>query len=119
MNSEKDISDLQSMFEKNLIAGTRVLNLCPDPDVFLKPNFVDSESRVFIFWPEFLKIDYLNESFQDLNPEAVVSCFSESSETFGIKNLEELTNSGSRRAILVDSIDGKSGHDWQIWKFDQ
>jgi hypothetical protein len=118
-NSEKDLADLQSMFEKNLISGTRVLNLCPDPDVFLKPNFVDSESRVFIFWPEFLKIDYLKESFADINPEAVVSCISERSETFGLKNLQELTNSGSRKVVLVDSIEGKSGHDWQIWKFDE
>lgn len=118
-NFGKEIADLQSMFKKNLKEGTRVLNLCPDPDVFLKPNFVDSESRVFIFWPEFLKIDYLKDSFVNLNPEAVVSCFSERSEIFGIKNLQDLINNESRKVILVDSIYSKSGHDWQIWTFDK
>ena len=116
--SANEISTLQMFFERNISDGTRVLNLCPDPDILLKPKFVNTDSRVFIFWPEFFKIDYLKKTFQSSQPEAAVSCFSENTDTVSLRDYKKLIDNGSTRAILVDSIGNLSGHDWQIWKFE-
>ncbi len=115
-NSAKEIKILQNLFERNLTPGKPVLNLCADPDIFLNTNYPNSESRIFIFWPEFLKSEYLRDAFQKTQPESVISCFSQKTQTIELRQFQEFVNNGSRKAILVDSIENKSGHDWQIWK---
>lgn len=115
-NSAKEISILQNLFERNLTPGKSLLNLCPDPDVFMNTNYPNSDSRIFIFWPEFLKSEYLRESFQKIQPKSVITCFSHKTQTIELRQYEEFVNNGSKKAILVDSIENMSGHDWQIWE---
>jgi hypothetical protein len=115
-NSADEILTLQSTFEKNLSPGASVLNLCSDPDIFLNSKYPNSESRIFIFWPEFLKIEYLRKTFQESSPQWIVSCFPESRKAEDLKIFQEYVNEGSSNFVLVHSVRNLLGRDWQIWK---
>jgi hypothetical protein len=115
-NSADEILTLQTTFEKNLSPGASVLNLCSDPDIFLNSKYPNSESRIFIFWPEFLKIEYLRKTFQESSPQWIVSCFPESRKAEDLKIFQEYVNEGSSNFVLVHSVRNLLGRDWQIWK---
>jgi len=115
-NTDKEMTILQKVFEKNVTPGTMVLNLCPDPDIFLTSKYRLSESRVFVFWPEFLKSDYLRKTFQGSSPQFIVTCFSESTNTIKLETIREYADINSSNYVLLDSPANLLGHDWQIWK---
>jgi len=115
-NMNKEMITLQKVFEKNIAPGSKVLNLCPDPDIFLTPKYRLSESRVFVFWPEFLKIDYLRETFQGSSPQFVVTCFSESTNTVKLETFRKYADMDSSDYVLLGSPVNLLGNDWQIWK---
>ena len=115
-NTSRDISTLQNIFKKNINRGTKVLNLCPDPDVFLNPYLARSEPRVFIFWSEFFSSKYLRETFQESQPQIIISCFSPGNKAIDLKAFQENFNNDSRNAVLIYSTRNLLGHDWQIWK---
>jgi len=115
-NSADEILTLQSTFEKNLSPGATVLNLCSDPDIFLNSKYPNSESRIFIFWPEFLKNEYLRKTFQESSPQQIVSCFPESRKAEDLKIFQEYVNESSSNFVLAHSVRNLLGRDWQIWK---
>ena len=115
-NTSRDISTLQNIFKKNINRGTKVLNLCPDPDVFLNPYLARSEPGVFIFWSEFFSSKYLRETFQESQPQIIISCFSPGNKAIDLKAFQENFNNDSRNAVLIYSTRNLLGHDWQIWK---
>ena len=112
----EEILILQKAFEENLVPGTKVLNICADPDVFLNAKFSLSESRVFVFWPEFLKSNYLRETFQETNAQHIVSCFSQSDKNVDLNTFQEFVNQKSSNYILLFSARNLLGNDWQVWK---
>jgi hypothetical protein len=72
-NSDRD--ELQSFFRKSTeLKQPKVLNLCHNPDVFLSPNFAQSASRFFIYWPPFNDIPTINQELSNTHPDVVVTC---------------------------------------------
>jgi hypothetical protein len=70
-------------FEENIKKGSSVLNLCQDGRIFFRPNFVQSESRYFVYWPIMQTIDSMRDSLLRSKPDYVVNCIH--------ANFEELT----------------------------
>jgi hypothetical protein len=61
-------------FVRNIKDGSSVLNLCQDGRIFFRPNFVQSESRYFVYWPIMQTIDAIRDSLLRSKPDYVVKC---------------------------------------------
>jgi hypothetical protein len=73
-------------FERNIKNGSSVLNLCQDGRIFFRPNFVQSESRYFVYWPIMQTIDSMRDSLLRSKPDYVVKCtHTNSDELTGIE----------------------------------
>lgn len=110
---------LQQFFDRNIIKGERVLNLCEDTDVFFEQYKYFSASRFFVYWGEPMShSDEIYNSFINSKPDAIVTCELVHRPTIRLKE-ESL-----QRAILVRmNVDLDSGKSflgekrWTIYRY--
>lgn len=118
--SESDYQhSLQKFFDRNILKGERVLNLCEDTDVFFEQSKYISASRFFVYWGEPMShSQIIYSSFLNSNPDVIVTCDLTHRPT--IRETEE----GLQAAILNkmrvnrDSVKIFSGKkQWAIYRF--
>ena len=66
--------ETRNFFTSHIDSGDRVLNLCPDSDVFFIANFASPASRVFIYWDAMFNVKDLMDSLKYSNPDKIVLC---------------------------------------------
>jgi hypothetical protein len=87
---------LQQFFNRNILKGERVLNLCEDTDVFFEQSKFVSASRFFVYWGEPMSHSQeIYSTFINSKPDAIVTC--ELTHRPAIRAKEE----SLQRAILV------------------
>jgi hypothetical protein len=117
-DANSDRQELQAFFRKSIGENLRVLNLCHNPDVFLSPNFAESSSRYFIYWPPFASISRINLDILNSQPDIVVTC-SQTQVPTAARDTEN-----SQESLLASlEVDIKSaqevnfgGTTWKIYK---
>jgi len=72
--SAKSYNELSEFFAEHIPDGSSVLNLCEDGRIFFRPNYVQSESRYFIYWSVMEKIEGMRNSLLISKPDYVVRC---------------------------------------------
>jgi len=105
---------LQDFFTKNLKKGSKVLNLCSTPDVFLRDNFVAPASRIFFYWPSFQELPSYINSISDSKPDSILYCASSESREMSGDILKILNNVAPKRKLIADWI-SPSAQNWKIW----
>ena len=64
----------QEFFHENIKAGSVVLNLCHNSDVFFDRKLAVPASRFFIYWPPFISDLKIGRDVLASTPETVVTC---------------------------------------------
>jgi len=72
--SAKSYNELSEFFAEHIPGGSSVLNLCEDGRIFFRPNYVQSESRYFIYWSVMEKVEGIRNSLLKSKPDYVVRC---------------------------------------------
>jgi hypothetical protein len=72
--SAKSYNELSEFFAEHIPDGSSVLNLCEDGRIFFRPNYVQSESRYFIYWSVMEKVEGMRNSLLKSKPDYVVRC---------------------------------------------
>lgn len=103
--------------EENVDSGSRVLNLCQNPDVFLTSAKIQSATRYFVFWPHMRHVRSIQDAFENSNPDTVVTC------TLNEFNTDTQAQSEKQQKSLLEKVAPKRtlraelsiGKLWQIW----
>jgi hypothetical protein len=72
--SAKSYNELSEFFAEHIPDGSSVLNLCEDGRTFFRPDYVQSESRYFIYWSVMDKVEGMRNSLLKSKPDYVVRC---------------------------------------------
>jgi hypothetical protein len=72
--SAKSYNELSEFFAEQIPDGSSVLNLCEDGRIFFRPDYVQSESRYFIYWSVMEKVEEMRNSLLNSKPDYVVRC---------------------------------------------
>jgi hypothetical protein len=73
-SSSASYKEVTRFFVEYIPAGSSVLNLCQDARIFFRPNFVQSASRYFVYWPTMGMVEDIRNSLLKSKPEYVVWC---------------------------------------------
>jgi hypothetical protein len=65
---------LQDFFHSNIVQKDRVLNLCHNSNVFFDPNFANTASRFFVYWPWLGNQEVISKDLKSSDPTIIVSC---------------------------------------------
>jgi len=72
--SAKSYNEQSEFFAGHIPDGSSVLNLCKDGRIFFRPNYVQSESRYFVYWSVMENVEGMRNSLLKSKPDYVVRC---------------------------------------------
>jgi len=110
------IASIQKFFVKNLKSGERVLNLCPNSDVFFADRFVLPASRIFVYWPNFNDMPEYLAALKQEKPDAIVYCDHPNDLSIDKARLEILNVTLPQRKVIGSWIDIWGYDRYTIWK---
>ena len=110
-----NVESLQDFFTKHLKKGSKVLNLCSTPDVFLRDDFVAPASRIFFYWPSFQELPSYMNSISISKPDSILYCATSESGEISGDILKILNNVAPKRKLIADWI-SPSAQNWKIWE---
>lgn len=72
--SHDDYVNQDNFFLEHINSGSSVLNVCSDARIFFKPNYVQSETRYFVYWPIMDQISKIRHTVLRSDPDFILFC---------------------------------------------
>ena len=106
-------------------AGSKFLNLCINPNVFLTRNGYQSASRFYISWPNMRGYSEFVEATRVSQPDFILTCSDLPNPAAGILTEEDrndlqvsqdlIIQQVFSRPILVDQFNSRRDVQWKLW----